>query len=182
MPRAPDPRLEKNLIEAALRLLDEEGLESVTMRSVAARAGTTTPTLYERFADRKALLAAVVEKAEAELIAAVQSAGTVRAFATAYIRFASQHSRRFDLTVDTFQARLASSQPTPVFDLLREVIALETRMHGRSLEDMALAIISLLIGTTRGMIAARLDHRRAGDLRRACLSALRLLLNEFRDN
>ena len=50
-------------------------------------------------------------------------------------------------------------------------------MHGRSLEDMALPTISLLIGTARGMIAARLNQRRAGDLQRACLSALRLLLN-----
>ena len=49
MPRTPDPELEDRIVAAAMRLLDRGGEEAITMRAVAQEAGTTTPTIYERF-------------------------------------------------------------------------------------------------------------------------------------
>jgi AcrR family transcriptional regulator len=56
VPRQSDPYLEQNILEAASRLWARGGEKSLTMRAVAKAAGTTTPTVYERFRDRDDIL------------------------------------------------------------------------------------------------------------------------------
>jgi AcrR family transcriptional regulator len=180
MPRAPDPHLEERVVTAALCLLDEHGLEAVTMRSVAAAAGTTTPTLYERFTDRDDVLKGLVLRVQDSMISTVQSARSAEGFVKAYIKFSCQYPHRFELGIRTFGSRLASAEPMPVFDILRQILEQETSASGRALEDLALAVAALIFGTAQGMIAAGADHRRAMGLQRACLSALKLLLAVFR--
>ena len=180
MPRAPDPRLEERLVTAALSLLDEHGLEAVTMRSVAAAAGTSTPTLYERFDDRDALLKGLVLRVQDAMISAVRSARSAEGFVKAYIRFSCRYPHRFELGIQTFGSRLVSAEPMPVLDVLRKILARETAAPCRAVENLALAVAALIFGTVQGMMAAGPDHRRAMDLQRACLSALKLLLAVFR--
>lgn len=180
MPRMPDPCLEDRIVHAALRLMDEMGLEAVTMRSVAAAAGTTTPTIYERFSDREALLDAVRELWQDEVVMELRKAKSVEDMAERFIRVSCKYPRRFDLTVDTFGSRLASNAPQPGLDLLRWRVAEETHVRGAEQESLALAIASLAFGATRGMIAAGPHHRRSRDLKKACFSALSLLLACYR--
>ena len=52
-------------------------------------------------------------------------------------------------------------------------------LRGSKLDDLALAIASLVLGTARGMIAAGTETGSAADLQRTCLAALRLLLRAF---
>jgi len=139
MPRAPDAHLEERLVTAALCLLDEQGLEAVTMRAVAAAAGTSTPTLYERFADRDALLKGLVLRVQQAMISAVQSARNAEGFVKAYIRFSCRYRHRFELGIRTFGLRLASGEPMPVFNILRQILARETAASGRAFENLALA-------------------------------------------
>lgn len=47
---------------AALALLNESGLEGVSLRRLAERLGIKAPSLYWHFADKSALQAAIVEK------------------------------------------------------------------------------------------------------------------------
>ena len=176
MPRMSDPHLEERIVQAAVRLMDEMGVEAVTMRSVAAAAGTTTPTIYERFSDREALLDAVRELWQDVVVGELARASSVEDMARRFIRLSCKYPRRFDLTVDTFGSRLASKAPQPGVDLLRQWVAKETHARGAERESLVLAIAALAFGTTRGMIAAGPDHRRSRDLMKACLSALRLLL------
>ena len=180
MPKRPDPELGQRITAAALRLLDERGLEAVTMRSVASAAGTTTPTLYQRFDDRDALLAVMVDMIQDETMAKLRPARSVEGMVKVFIMFFRRHPRRFDLMVDTFGARLATAEPTPVFEMLQELLTKEIGIRGRQREDLALAIASLAIGTVRGMTAVGSDTRRGEDLRRVALSALRMLLTAFR--
>jgi AcrR family transcriptional regulator len=180
VPKRPDPELEQRITTAAVRLLDERGLEAVTMRSVAAAAGTTTPTLYQRFDDRDALLRVMVDLLMGEILAAVRPARSVEGMVKAFMMSCRRHPRRFDLMVDTFGTRLATAEPTPVFDMLQELLTKEIGIRGREREDLALAIASLAIGTVRGMTAAGSNPRRGTDLRRVALSALRMLLTAFR--
>jgi AcrR family transcriptional regulator len=179
MPRTPDPDLELRIARAAMRLMDGQGAQAVTMRAVAVAAATTTPTIYERFADRQALLDAVSFLWEEEILEELRKARSVEDIAERFIRLSCKHPRRFDLTVDTFGSRLASAAPQPGLDQLRQRLEQETSARGAERESLALAIASLAFGVTRGMIAAGPNHRRARDLKKACFSALRLLLASF---
>ena len=179
MPRMPDPGLEQRIVRAAVCLTDERGTEAVTMRAVAAAAGTTTPTIYERFSDREALLDAVIRLWEEELVTELGKAASVEEMAIRFIRLSCKYPRRFDLTINIFGSRLASGASQPGLDLLRQRLAEETHAHGAERESLALAIAALVFGATRGMIAAGPNHRRAGDLKKACFSAIKLLLASY---
>ena len=179
MPRTPDPHLERQIAEASLRLVDAAGIAAVTLRAVAREAGTTTPTIYERFKNREELLHRVARQAEIELLAAVRPAGTVRDFIERYVNFNLQHPLRFDLTADTFGFRLSAEHPMPVYDHLKELLQSELQVTGSGREDLAMAIASLALGTTRAIIAAGSTTPAAADLRRTTEAALGLLLKTF---
>ena len=49
------------IVEAALAVADESGLEAVTMRAVAARVGASPMALYRHLADKEELLDGVLE-------------------------------------------------------------------------------------------------------------------------
>jgi AcrR family transcriptional regulator len=52
----------RKLVEAAYDLLDEAGLEGMTIRAVLKRAGLSRRAFYERFADKDDLMLAVFEQ------------------------------------------------------------------------------------------------------------------------
>lgn len=57
----------REILETALKLADEGGLESVSMRAVAARVGVSAMALYQHVRDKEALLDGVVGLLLAEL-------------------------------------------------------------------------------------------------------------------
>jgi AcrR family transcriptional regulator len=179
MPRTPDPELEERIVAAAMRLLDRGGEAAITMRAVAVEAKTTTPTIYERFPDREAILRRVAQGGTNELFAVLQPLGSVDKMVREYLRFNCAHPQRFDLTVEIFGERSVAGEARPIFDLLKARLTKEVGVTGSKCEDLALAIASLFFGTARGMIAAGADTRHANELRRSSLSALRLLMNAF---
>src|SRR5690349_10388245 len=66
--RGQGARLRTDIVSAAAELLDEAGHEqAVTLRAVARRVGIAAPSIYAHFADRQAILLAVVQDAFAEL-------------------------------------------------------------------------------------------------------------------
>ena len=72
MPRKADARLEGRILDAAYRLWSEGGEHALTMRAVARAAGTTTPTLYERFRDKDDLMALLRRRARLNLFSAIK--------------------------------------------------------------------------------------------------------------
>jgi AcrR family transcriptional regulator len=179
MPRKPDPVLEQKIVAAAVRLLDRGGEEAVTLRAVAKEAGTTTPTIYERFHDRDELIQQVVVLATEEIVAAIQPKTSIEAMFEEYLRYCRAHPVRLNLTVGTFGKRYVSGEPMPAFDLLRFRISSQIGIKGRECEDLALAIASLAFGTAQGVIAAGKRTRHAKEFQRASLQALRRLLGAF---
>ena len=55
------------ILDAAAAIADEQGVDAVTTRAIADRAGVSYPSLYRFFADREAILDELLERHCAEL-------------------------------------------------------------------------------------------------------------------
>jgi AcrR family transcriptional regulator len=103
-------RLRTEIVAAAAELLNEAGsAQAVTLRAVARRVGIVAPSIYAHFADRQAILLAVVQQAFAELtetLRATMDAGAgvageepevvrLRAVCAAYLDFAATQPQRY---------------------------------------------------------------------------------------
>jgi len=120
VPRQPDPDLEQRILEAASRLWARGGEKALTMRAVAKAAGTTTPTIYERYRDRDDILRALRLETRRELFAAVSRARTLRESVERHIQFALDHSYAYEVLFDGVGKPPSLHEPWPSFNLLRE--------------------------------------------------------------
>lgn len=179
MPRISNAALEGEIIAAAMRLLDKGGDDAVTLRAVAKEAGTTTPTIYERFPNRDRLMEGVTDRVTEDLLQVLRPCKSVRAMFFAYLRESRAHPARASFEVRTFAARYVRGQETPGFDLLKSRLTEEIGIKGSAAEDLALAIASLAFGTAQGMIAAGSDTRQALQFQRSAVRALQILLEVF---
>jgi AcrR family transcriptional regulator len=98
-PRGQGERLRAGLMDAARGLLLELGdQDKLSVRAVTARAGVSPNALYLHFADKEALLSAVMIASYKELRAFLQAAvprdgdpiEQLRAYSLAYLQFAQQ--------------------------------------------------------------------------------------------
>ncbi|WP_369371948.1 TetR/AcrR family transcriptional regulator [Promicromonospora sp. Populi] len=94
-PRLHDDALRTRLFEVASRLISSDGEAAVTVRKVAAEAGTSASAVYALFGSREALVEAVSDEGFrrfADHLAAVgqsdEPAADLRALSGAYRRFA----------------------------------------------------------------------------------------------
>jgi AcrR family transcriptional regulator len=88
------------LLQAAGKILEKEGLEALTLRSLTRRTGVSRAAPYRHFRHRQALLAALAAEGFALLGRAQReaaAAGGLRAMGEAYVRFALRHPQRFRL-------------------------------------------------------------------------------------
>ncbi len=92
--------LEAALTAAAGKILEKEGVEALSLREVARRAGVSHNAPYRHFPEREALLAALAAEGFGMLAQAQQAAassGGLRAMGEAYVLFALAHPQRFRL-------------------------------------------------------------------------------------
>jgi AcrR family transcriptional regulator len=93
----------ERVLDAALRLLEENGFEGFTVQEVASRSGVSVGAIYERFGSKESLLRVVHDRAMGSLDAAVRelesqeaprdpTAAIVAAVAD-YARIADEHRR-----------------------------------------------------------------------------------------
>src|SRR3954469_7471977 len=61
-PRVHDENLRSQLLETAGRLVTEEGIAALSLRTLAAKAGTSTTAVYSLFGGKPALLGALFEE------------------------------------------------------------------------------------------------------------------------
>src|ERR1700704_838751 len=85
--------LERALVDAAVVMIREEGVQAFTLRSVGARVGVSRTALYRHFDDKAALLARVasagfrrLHAALAKAAASQRGADPLQAMAAAYVR------------------------------------------------------------------------------------------------
>lgn len=99
-------------MRTAAALLDEQGADAVTTRAVAQAAGLQPPALYRLFADKDALLDAVVQHIYAEFVDAKKAdaddpdpVAALRAGWRTYVEFGLANPAAFALAVDPLRAR-----------------------------------------------------------------------------
>jgi AcrR family transcriptional regulator len=90
------------LLDAATRLLDEGGVDAVTLREVGRLAGVSHNAPYKHFASKEALLAAVAagflaERRDGVPARSAAPAEALRATLIAYVGWAVRHPVRFKL-------------------------------------------------------------------------------------
>jgi len=156
---------------AAEEVFAERGLKEARVEEIAARAGVSVGTLYNHFADRRALLAGLVERRRKELAdkldAALAASGAFEAHLRDFVRTVFEHfdaHREFlAILLEADTARLA--QPSEAMRELRrhadELVARGVR--GRALRKEGADLWgALLLGTVRALLVDEL--RRPGRL------------------
>jgi AcrR family transcriptional regulator len=180
--------LAPSLREAARAILEEEGLDALSLRSVARRAGVSHAAPYRHYPSREALLADVASdgltQLRSELAQAAAAPGDraerIVHIGGAYLRFASRHAGLLRLM---FGSELPNRADFPG---LAEATALIGEDIGRALGDPAaglaawaamhgLALLILENVIDLGQKQAGLDvvPSRAGILLRSFVEALR---------
>jgi len=98
-------QLRQALLDAALQLLTQRGIDHLTLREVARQAGVSHAAPYHHFADKSALIEAVVVESFHAFATALRESATpsgsaldnLIALGKAYVRFAEEHSASFRL-------------------------------------------------------------------------------------
>jgi len=94
------------MIDAAVIVLETHGIEALSLREAARRAGVSQTAPYRHFQNKQALLAAVASDGFQILLTDLKAAAhrynddaaeAATAMGTAYIRFATEHPARFRL-------------------------------------------------------------------------------------
>ena len=97
--------LERALVEAAVRTIQDQGAAALTLRAVGARLGVSRTALYRHFEDKTALLARVALEGfrlfEAALLAALadaarQGGDPLETMAAAYVDFALANPAHYE--------------------------------------------------------------------------------------
>jgi AcrR family transcriptional regulator len=131
--------LKSSLRDAARAILEEEGLNALSLRSVARRAGVSHAAPYRHYQSREAMLADIavegLERLRAELAQAASIPGDsserVVRLGGAYLRFASRHAGLLRLI---FGSELPNRADYPG---LAEATSLIGEDIGRALGDAA---------------------------------------------
>ncbi|HYU85288.1 MAG TPA: TetR/AcrR family transcriptional regulator [Kribbellaceae bacterium] len=149
--RAPSQRRSRERVEkildAAERIIVEDGADALTTRSCAARAGVPVASLYQYFADRDEIVLSLVQRDIAEMDAAVAAAlgrletltvrGVIEATMRAYVEV---YHRRPAFAVIWWRGRTSAA----VYEFGRE----HNRQTAKALYDLV---------TTAGLVRPDVD-------------------------
>jgi AcrR family transcriptional regulator len=167
LPRHPDPELEERILDAACRLWARGGAKSLTMRAVAKTAGTTTPTVYERYHNRADILRALRRQTRLELFRKLSRTHTLAQACECYLTFALRHPHAYEVLFDSVAQPPSLHEPWPSFNLFRLRLAQCLGGDPRDHTRLMLALWSLMHGAALLIIRGRF----AGVLRAQTIQA-----------
>ena len=180
MPRHPDPDLEQRILAAASRLWARGGEKALTMRAVAKAAGTTTPTVYERYRDREDIRRALRLKTRQELFAALTRTRTLSDAIRKQLEFALDNTHSYQVLFDGVGKPPSFHEPWPSFNLMRERLAAELGGNPRNHNRLMLAMWSLMHGTAMLIIRGGFEGSLRTQAIHACLDTINSLLRAAR--
>ena len=150
--------LREALLHAAEKLMEKQGIASVTMREVARSAGVTHGAPYRHFASLEQLLAELAEAGFRELGRTLERRPPGE-MGEAYVRFGLAHPARFRLmfggTLRLSQHPRLRETSVRVYDSL--VAALRARREVAQPENAAAAAWALVHGLTHLLLDGHLE-------------------------
>jgi AcrR family transcriptional regulator len=176
LPRQADPQIEQRILDAACRLWSRGGEKALTMRGIAKAAGTTTPTVYERYRDREDILSAVRLQTRTELLAAVSPTRSLAQACRKYLEFAMAHRHAYEVLFDGFAEPPSLHEPWPTFNLMRLRVAQRLGGAPRRHTRLMLSLWSLMHGTAMLMIRGGVSEPLHTQMLHACLDAIEAIM------
>jgi AcrR family transcriptional regulator len=177
MPRKPDAKLEGRILKAAYGLWRKRGEEALTMRRVARIAGTTTPTLYERFTGKKALLSLLRRHARLHLYSAIKLSRTPAQACRRVLEFFTDHPNDYRLISRDWAIAFARRENMPSFEFMKQRLAAQLGGEPDEHTQLALSLVALLHGTATLLLSANAEEKISRDFRRACIDACEALIH-----
>ena len=185
-------KLKPALISAALKELSQHGLEGVSLRGVARRAGVSAPAVYRHFEDKDALLAAVAAECAERLGKIMMEAAAsappedpleaFRAVGVAWVRFAVSNPEHYRAMSTPGLAERASAEQREgerQFHEAQKAGLAEAQRQGLianvPLDDLMLTAQVAIDGLAQAIIAGKLgkvDDKRAVALATAVTEVL----------
>ncbi len=188
MPRPADPDLERRILDAVQKLWKKGGDKALTMRAVARAAGTSTPTLYQRFASREHLLLGLLRRIQQDFAGMIESCHSPEELCECYLDFARDHPFEFELFFAHQKdlPRVASSRGSRSGPLIRPGVEAGKRKLAEWLggapddyTQLHLALWALTHGTAMLLISETARDGLAVELRRSMAKAVAALLREL---
>jgi AcrR family transcriptional regulator len=176
MPRKADKDLEGRIVDAAYQLWSKGGEHALTMRAVAQAAKTTTPTLYERFKDKKDLLTFLRARARQRMFQTVKDARTAKETCELGLQFMLANGNEFRLLVSDWAVRRGRNEELPSFEFLKRKLAQDLGGTPGDHEGAALALVALINGAAFMVGTEGVSEELLSDLEEACREAIRRLI------
>jgi AcrR family transcriptional regulator len=176
LPRQADPQLEQRILDAASRLWSRGGEKALTMRGVAKAAGTTTPTLYERYQDRDDILRALRFQTRGELFATLNRTRSLSQACQRYLDFAWEHRHAYEVLFDGFAQPPSLHEPWPSFNLMRLRLAQRLGGDPRKHTRLMLSLWSLMHGTAMLLIRGGVAGPLRIQMTHSCLDAVEAIV------
>jgi AcrR family transcriptional regulator len=172
MSRTTNPALTEEIVATARRLWRRRGEKGLTLRAVALAAGTTTPSVYQRFPAKEDLVAAVANQIRHEIGAMVAGSRDFEQAFDRYMQFAKRHPEEYALLASSAVGEILREDGSrPGMEWAREQMA---RRHGGKPGDYkrtTLAMACLLHGAASFVL-----HLPAGtlpdDVEKSCRQAI----------
>jgi AcrR family transcriptional regulator len=176
VPRHPDPELEQRILAAASRLWARGGEKALTMRAIAKAAGTTTPTVYERYRNREDIRRALRLQTRGELFAALTTTRSLNAAIQNYLKFALENPHGYEVLFDGVGKPPSLNEPWPSFNLMRERLAEQLGGEPRSHNRLMLAIWTLMHGAAMLIIRGGFEGSLRTQAIHACMDSAENLI------
>lgn len=175
--------LRNALIQTALAMMPDTGVQALSLREVARRAGVSHSAAYRHFADKEALLARIATEGFEQLTAMMRAAGAahardpmrrLRAIGLAYVEFGRRHAQHlqimFGSQIGAFESHpeLARAASEAFEELARTVRCGEHSGAMRTGDERAATLAAWALVHGFAMLLAggrvRLEHPTESDL------------------
>jgi AcrR family transcriptional regulator len=174
MPRHADVELEGRILDAALKLWNKGGDQALTMRGVARVAGTTTPSLYQRFRSKADIRRGLRRRAQQAMREVLVSTSSPREVCEKYLEFALAHPHQYQLVFAGWPEH--REDPRPNLELLKLKYA---QWLGGSPEEqvpLLVAVLALLHGSAAVLISQAIPEAMSEGVARSCIVGCMVLV------